>query len=780
MEHIIARSRVKFKFLIPLRIVFLKHPLLKDNVVEERAYQVNIAGSALRGNTLVVLPTGLGKTIIAILVIVEILHKKGGKVIFLAPTKPLVEQHSKTIKNLTKIKDITVFTGEVAKKKRREMWEKAKIVISTPQVIQNDLISGDIDLNDVNLIVFDEAHRTVGNYAYVYIAKEYRKKNGHLILGITASPGGDEEKIMEIIENLGIENVEIRSEDDEDVKEYVKGFEIRAVSLPMPKEIEALHNKLRELYESIIDDLKKFGLFITLRKVSRKDILREQKLVQEKIRERKNEYYQAAMLLNMAIKIDYALEYLETQGFESCHNYLMKIIEEGNSRGGSKASRTLVRNEKFVECIRIARELARKINEIENPKLNALRVIIRKQLAEEPNSRIIVFTHYRETSVIVSENLKDMENVKAIRFVGQASKGEDKGLNQKQQVEIIKKFKDGDYNVLVATSVAEEGLDIPATDMVIFYEPVPSEIRSIQRRGRTGRTHIGKVVILTIKGTRDIAYLWSSRHKERRMKNELKWLKVLLKDKIRMKEERNIWGEKKEEKKKKRKGQLTLIEFESDKKLSIYVDNREFRSEVVRNLSEEFKIIPMQLEVGDYIISDRIAIERKTVNDFLESIKDGRLFEQLKNLKNNYENPILIIEGESLFSRGFHENAIYGALASIIGDFSIPIIFSKNDRETSKLISSLVKREFSERREISLRKEKKIMSDDEKMRYVIESLPNISATLAKRLLEHFGNIKNIINANVGDLMQVKGIGRKTAEEIYEIVNEKYKGEKTLK
>ncbi len=752
--------------------MFLSHPLLRENVVEEREYQVNIAKSSLRGNTMVVLPTGLGKTIIAILVIVEILYKKGGKIIFLAPTKPLVEQHAKTIKNITKIENVVVFTGEVAKKKRREIWEKADIIISTPQVIQNDLLSGDINLDNVNLIVFDEAHRAVGNYAYVYIAKEYRKKNDHLILGITASPGGDEEKIMEIMDNLGIENVEIRSEDDEDVKRYVKGFEIRAVSLPMPREIEELHNKLRELYEGITEELKKFGLFITLRKVSRKDILREQKLVQEKIKEGKSEYYQAAMLLNMAIKIDYSLEYLETQGFESCYNYLMKIIEEGNSRGGSKASRNLVRNEKFVECVRIARELARKISEIENPKLNALRVIIRKQLAEKPDSRIIVFTHYRETSIIVAENLKDLENVRAIRFVGQATKGEDKGLKQKQQVEIIKKFRNGEYNVLVATSVAEEGLDIPATDMVIFYEPVPSEIRSIQRRGRTGRTHIGKVVILTIKGTRDVAYLWSSRHKEKRMKNELKWLKILLKDKIGLKEKRDIWGEGKKEKIN-RKGQLTLIDFENEKNLSVYVDNREFRSEVVKILSEEFKVIPQQLEIGDYIISDRIAIERKSVNDFLESIKDGRLFEQLKNLKNNYEKPILVIEGESLFSRGFHENAIYGALASIIGDFSIPVIFTKNPRETSKLISSLVRREFSERREISLRKEKKIMNDDDRIQYIIESLPNISATLAKRLLEHFGCVRNIINAEIGELMQVKGIGRKIAEEIYELVNKKY-------
>ena len=758
--------------------MFLNHPLLKKDVVEEREYQVNIAKSSLMGNTLVVLPTALGKTVIGILAMVEVLYRRGGKVIFLAPTKPLVEQHAKTIKALTKIEDVTVFTGEISKKKRREKWKDAKVIVSTPQVIQNDLLSGDISLEDVNLIIFDEAHRAVGNYAYVYIAKEYRKKDEHLLMGLTASPGSNEEKINEIIENLGIENVEIRTEDDEDVKKYIKGFEIRTVSLPMPKEVEELYGELKNLYDEIISDLKKFGLFITVRKVSRRDILNAQKMVQEKIHDGKSEYYQVAMLLNMAIKIDYAIEYLETQGFEACHKYLMKLVDEGNSRGGSKASRNLVRNEKFVNCIRIDRELTRKIKEIENPKLNALRVILRKQLASNPDSRIIIFTHYRETAMLVYERLKDVSNVRAVRFVGQATKGEDKGLKQKEQVEIIKKFRKGEYNVLIATSVAEEGLDIPTTDMVIFYEPVPSEVRSIQRRGRTGRTQIGKVIILATKGTRDVAYLWSSRNKEKRMKNELKWLKILLRDKVKKMKRRDIWGE--EKRKVKEKGQLTLMDFEEERKLKVYVDNREFRSEVVRLLADEFRIIPQQLEVGDYVISDRIVIERKTTDDFLQSIKDGRLFEQLKNMRENYSNPVLIVEGDSLFSRGFHKNAVYGALASIIGDFSIPIIFTKDGNETASIISALAKREFSEGREIALRKGKKIMGKDERIRYIVESLPNISATLAKRLLEHFGSVKEIVNADVGELMQVKGIGRKTAEEIHEIVNEKYKGEKTLK
>jgi len=749
--------------------VFISHPLIKEEAIEEREYQISIARSALKGNTLVVLPTGLGKTIIALLVMVEVIHKKGGKILFLAPTKPLVEQHARSIRELTRIENVVVFTGEVSKKKRREIVKDAELIVSTPQVIQNDVLSGDLNLKDFSLIIFDEAHRAVGNYAYVFIAKRYREIRGdHLILGITASPGGDEDKIMEIIENLGIENVEIRTEDDKDVKPYIKGFKIRWVELPMPEEIRDLYGKLKELYSHIISQLRAFGLFATLKRVTRSDLLRAQKIVQEGIRDGKGEFYQAAMLITMAIKVDYALEYLETQGFEACYNYLSKIIEEGNSRGGSKAAKTLIREEKFIEAVRIARKIAENIEMVENPKLDALRAIIRKELSANKDIRIIVFTHFRETAKLVSESLKDLPNVRAVRFVGQANKAEDKGLKQKEQVEIIEKFKRGEYNVLVATSVAEEGLDIPATDLVIFYEPVPSEIRAIQRRGRTGRVRMGKVIILTIKGTRDVAYLWSSRSKEKKMKNELRWLKLLLKEKLKPGDKRDLWKEEK-----KPKGQLTLIDFQENKP-KIYVDHRELRSEVVKILSENFNIVPKQLDIGDYIFSERLIIERKTVNDFLESIKDGRLFSQILEMKKNYDRPVLIIEGESLFIRGFHENSIYGALASIIADYGIPIIFTKNARETAKFIEAIWRRETAERKEVSLRKEKRPMSDEERQRYIIESLPNVSAKLSQRLLEHFGNVKNVINAEVGELIQVKGIGRKTAEEIHEIVNKKYR------
>jgi ERCC4-related helicase len=189
--------------------MFVSHPLIKPDTIEVRAYQKNIASACLDASTLVVLPTGLGKTVIAALVIAEVLQRKGGKALFMAPTKPLVEQHGHSVVDFLTVGPVASFTGEVAPSDRQQEWKGAKIVVSTPQVIANDLVSGGIDLEDVSLIIYDEAHRAVGDYAYVFIAEKYRNKG--LSLGITASPGSTAEKILEVCSNLDIKRVEIRS-----------------------------------------------------------------------------------------------------------------------------------------------------------------------------------------------------------------------------------------------------------------------------------------------------------------------------------------------------------------------------------------------------------------------------------------------------------------------------------------------------------------------------------------------------------------------------------------
>lgn len=757
--------------------MYIEHEFIKPNSIEKRLYQRRIADSCLKRSTLVVLPTGMGKTVIALLVIAEVLKSKGGKVLFLAPTKPLVEQHKSFLEEFLLNTSITLFTGEVSPKKRLKLWDEHQVIVSTPQVIQNDLISGKIDLKPVSLIVFDEAHRAVGNYAYVFVSERFKEQNG-LALGITASPGNKTETILEVCKNLNITGVEIRSEFDYDVKPYIHDIKIEWVRVDVPYDVREITKLLREVLEEKLKELKKFGLVQKTQKVSTKEILEIQKRIQGRIKASSSpaqSLFYAATLQASAIKVNHALELAETQGINALTSYFERLENEATSKHASKAAKSLIRDARIKRAMSLS-----KLSEMEHPKVKKVVEIVKEQLRRKRDSHIIVFTHYRDTSELIMNELNTHDDIKAVRFVGQASRNDDKGLSQKEQVELIQMFRSGDINVLVATSVAEEGLDIPSTDLVVFYEPVPSEIRTIQRRGRTGRRRPGRVVILITKNTRDEAYYWSSRHKEKRMRYELQLLRKELSKKIEVgkpeavKEEKDEAKQKESQSEVKKRGQLKLLDFK-DEGRSIIVDTREFNSEVVKELSRKgIAVAPEQLDIADYIISDRVGVERKEVKDFLQSLIDGRLFQQVRSLKQNFIRPVLIIEGNELFTvRNIKESAIFGALASIVADYGLPIIFTRDAKESAEFLNSIIGREFGEKRYAKVRGEKATMPLRETQQFIIEGLPNISSVLAQRLLSHFGSVKEIIDADVDALMEVKGIGRKTAEEIVRVCRSRY-------
>lgn len=760
---------------------YIEHPLIKPESIEKRDYQINIAKNCLEKSTLVVLPTGMGKTTIALLVIAEKLTR--GKILFLAPTKPLVEQHFSYVKNYLVEEKICVLTGEVIPKKRVAFWNSNKIIVSTPQVIENDLITNRIDLNNVALIVFDEAHRAVGNYSYTFIAQKY----ANLALGMTASPGSNADDILDVCKNLKIGNVEIRSEYDSDVRSYIHDIYTKWVVVELSEDLKSVVKNLREVLEAWIKELRSFGLLKPSGRVSTKELLEAQKHIQGRIKARlpkpPESLFYAATAQACAIKVNHAIELAETQGISALRNYFERL---GNDT--SRAGKMLINDPKVKSSIMLANQ-----TEVEHHKVKETIKLVEEQMKSKADSRIIVFTHYRDTSELVANELNKISGIRAVRFIGQATKGKDKGLKQKEQAEIIENFKSNRYNVLVATAVGEEGLDIPQTDLVLFYEPIPSEIRTIQRRGRTGRKRPGKVIILMTKGTRDESYYWSSRRKEKKMHMEIQKLKYNLSRKIGFEIEKPeviysatqtstlrdppkhlrlqsiVEG---------KKGQVTLADyFSTDKKLTIVVDNREFNSDVVKELSlMNITVVPGNLNVGDYIISEVVGIERKTVEDFIQSMIEGKLFLQVKALKNNYPKPILILEGESLVTtRKVSQNAIFGALASIATDFGMPIIPTKDAKETALLLSLIAKRETEEGRIPRVRGEKGCMSLSERQQFIVESLPNISAVLAQRLLSHFDTVKEIFNADIDDLMKVNGIGKKTAEEIVNLLRAKYRG-----
>jgi len=755
--------------------VDLKNKFIKPDTIQERSYQLNIAKSALKHNTLVVLPTGLGKTIIALFIIANKLENDKDKIMFLAPTKPLVLQHAKFLRDTLSIDPdkISVFTGEISPDKRKKMWEKSRIIVSTPQVIENDLLSNRINLKDVSFIVFDEAHHAVGEYSYVFISDMYRKqrREDRLILGMTASPGSDIHKIIEVCKNLEITNIEIRTKYDPDVRPYVHDLKILWKEIPLPKDFAYVIQLLRKSLSDRLKILKEMNVVDTssVSLINRTKLLDAQKKIQSLIREEAKPskmLFRAASIQSEAMKIYYALELIQTQGVNALKNYFQRMINEAGSKGSTKSVRTLASDKTILEVVAYLRSL-----DIEHPKVKEIINIIKRQLEEKPDSKIIVFTHYRDTSKYLVKKLENIENVNPVRFIGQAVKNGDKGLTQRQQAEIIKKFKEDTYNVLIATSVAEEGLDIPSTDLVVFYEPVPSEIRAIQRRGRTARKMPGKVVILITKGTPDEAYYWSAKRKEKRMRSELEMLRAKLGKELEDPDVfyKKIIGEDNTQK--------TLAEFTEEKnKIKIIVDHREYHSNVAKKLvSKDVEVEPRQLEVGDYILSSRIGVERKNVDDYLNSLIDGKLFKQIQQLRDAYSRPILILEGEDLLTkRNISHNAIFGSLASISVDYGVTVFRTKNSLETADLMRVIAQREQKDdNKKVAIRGMKRQMSMHERQQFLVEGLPNVSAVLADRLLNHFGSIRAIVNASEEELMEVEGIGKNIASEIVKLVNKEY-------
>ncbi len=494
---------------------------LLDSEFKPRLYQELISATATKKNTLCILPTGLGKTYVALLVAAYRLEKfPESKVLMVAPTRPLVNQHMKTFKKYLagKEDDFISLTGKIHADDRKVFYQKCKLFFATPQLIRNDVQNKILDLSKFCLLVVDEAHRSVKNYAYTTVVDEYFKINPDaLILGLTASPGGIKDKIEEVKENLHIQAVEIRNEEDLDVKPYVQETKVEKIYVELPEEFKEIKEILQKIYNQKIYDLLRVKA-IPSPKVYKKDLLAAQNMLGKEYGRSKDwQALKALLSCAQAIKVSHAIELIETQGISALNLYLGKLTKDKES----SATKKLLGDYRIKKVIELTEKLYDK--NVEHPKLKKLLRIVQKQIEKKPTSKIIVFANYRDSVSKISKLLEKNE-IEVREFFGQAKK-RGKSLSQKEQIEIINEFGLEMFNVLIATSVAEEGLSIPTVDIVIFYEPVPSEIRTIQRRGRTGRTAPGKVVFLITKNTRDEWYYWSAYNKEKRMKRILKGLK---------------------------------------------------------------------------------------------------------------------------------------------------------------------------------------------------------------------------------------------------------------
>ncbi|MGQ0605897.1 MAG: DEAD/DEAH box helicase [Candidatus Nitrosotenuis sp.] len=467
---------------------YITHKFIKPNLVEAREYQISLANQAKSENCLVVLPTGLGKTTVALQVIAEYLSRGEGGVLFLAPTRVLTNQHYEFLKNNLNLDDIGLLTGEDTLAKRKKLWANS-VICATPEITKNDLDRQIVSEDQFSLIVFDEAHRTVGDYAYSSIAQRFAGKNAR-ILGMTATLPAEKEKATEIITTLRIASIAQRSENSPDVLPYIQKTNTNWIKIDLPQEMKEIQYSLRKALEVRHQELTRCGLRLSTN-VSLSQLLRARDFV---IRQNRR----AAKPLFTAIRLHYALNILESHGVTS----FLRFCDRTREKKGTGIKDLFENDSNFIRALAHAKDAQKK--GIEHSKIVKLAEIVKSL-----SGRAIVFTSYRDSVEVIHDKLVEL-GVSAGFLIGKAG---ETGLKQKQQVETVQKFRDGEYQVLIATRVGEEGLDISEVNDVIFFDNVPSSIRFIQRKGRTGRKSEGNLTVLIAKDTIDEAYYWVGQRK---------------------------------------------------------------------------------------------------------------------------------------------------------------------------------------------------------------------------------------------------------------------------
>ena len=467
---------------------FVEKKYVKSNSIEKRDYQINLANQAIEENCIVVLPTGLGKTAVALHVISEYLSKGTGGILFLAPTRVLVNQHYEFLKNNLTLDDISIITGEDTIQKRTKLWNNS-IVCATPEIARNDLNREIVSPNQFNLVVFDEVHRAIGDYAYSGIANWFENTSARIV-GMTATLPSEKEKATEILTKLKISSVAERTEESPDVKPYTQETNTEWINVELPPELKTIQTLLKSALDERYDLMRKNGIRLAEQK-SLSALLRIRQFVL-------NQNRRSAKPLFTAIRIHYALNMLEAHGITP----FLKFCERTKAKKGVGVKELFEVDPNFTKAIELAKEAqSRGIEHSKIPKL--------KEILDSVPGKALIFTSYRDSVDLIFNKLTEL-GISAGILIGKAG---DTGLKQKKQIETVQNFRDGLFQVLVATRVGEEGLDIAEVNQVIFYDNVPSSVRFIQRRGRTGRKDTGKLVVLIAKNTIDETYYWIGKRK---------------------------------------------------------------------------------------------------------------------------------------------------------------------------------------------------------------------------------------------------------------------------
>ena len=478
-----------------------------------RDYQFSIVKNGLFNNTLVALPTGLGKTFIAATIMLNYIRwTKTAKAVFVAPTKPLASQQVQACLSIAGIprSQATLLTGETPPVLREDEWATKRLFFMTPQTLMNDLSKGYADPKSIVLLVIDEAHRATGDYAYVKVVEFLRRfSKSFRILALTATPGSSLEGVQDVIDNLGISHVEIRTEESIDIRQYVHSRDINTITFDPSDEMMEVRDLFSKALKPLVTKLSSQNIYYGRDPMSLTTygLMKARNDWMAGPGRHVNQGTKFSVIATFAIlqSLAHSIKLLNFHGIKPFYNNLAEFrsTEEEKGAKGSKLKRQLIEDENFQKMMDMIEGWMKIDGFLGHPKLEYLCETLVNHFmdaGEGSSTRAIVFSEYRDSAEEIVRILNKQPLTKATVFVGQADSKRSEGMKQKQQIETIQKFKDGVYNVLVATSIGEEGLDIGQVDLIVCYDASASPIRMLQRMGRTGRKRAGNIVLLLMKG----------------------------------------------------------------------------------------------------------------------------------------------------------------------------------------------------------------------------------------------------------------------------------------
>ncbi|XP_032820871.2 Fanconi anemia group M protein isoform X2 [Petromyzon marinus] len=531
-----------------------------------REYQYSIVQTALFNNTMVCLPTGLGKTFIAAVVMYNFYRwYPSGKILFMAPTKPLVAQQMEACHNVMGISQehMAEMTGSTMASDRQAIWARKRLFFLTPHVMKNDLCSEACPAAAVKCLVVDEAHKAMGNYSYCQVVKQLVGYSRQFrVLALSATPGNDRQSVQQVLNNLLISRVELRSEDSPDILPYSHERVVEKIVVELDEELSAIRVQYLKVLEVFMGRLSRIGAMTRgdVASISKYQVL----LARDHFRKNPPAHFPGSRMgavegdFALCVSLYHGFELLLHMGSRSLLLFLKSILDGGKEK--TRARNELSRNPDFMQLYQRLDEMFRQAGSTplntssilqptqasvlaervveprpfvySHPKLRKLEEVVLQHFQQwrqqqqkmavtaasdggtegstaVTDTRVMIFSSFRDSVQEIAEMLsRHHPLVRAMMFVGQSSSSgkATRGFTQKEQVQVVKRFRHGGYNTLVATCVGEEGLDIGEVDLIVCFDAQKSPVRLVQRMGRTGRRRHGRIVVILAHGREERMY----------------------------------------------------------------------------------------------------------------------------------------------------------------------------------------------------------------------------------------------------------------------------------